>query len=112
MSSRVRVVLDAAKMPGKTTLASASVTVNVPGRAAAVPGALYQGPTGSATLSNPFTTPNGAVNFYMGTPQVVDITVTPSGQPAIPLPNVPVTAAVPTHSTLSSGGRVVNWFLT
>jgi hypothetical protein len=112
MSSRVQVVLDARKIPAKTALASASVAVNVPGKSAAVPGPLYQGPTGPTTLSNPFTTASGAVNFYMGAPQTVDLTVTPSGQPAIAVPSVPVTAAVPTHNTLSSGGRVVNWFLT
>jgi hypothetical protein len=109
--SRYGVVLDIAKTTGK--IASASVAVRVPGTSAPIPGTLFASSTGAASLANPFTAAAGSpIEFWLSAAQLVDVQVTPSGQPAQTLPSVPVSQVVPTHSTMTAfNGKVVNWFL-
>lgn len=108
--SRVEVSLDLNRLPGRAALANATVAVNAPGTGQHIAGPLYQGKTGTATLSNPFTVTNGNVDFYLGYPQLVDLVITPASQPAIAVPSVPVTTPVRQHQTLSLAGKVMGWF--
>ncbi len=70
-------------------LAGASVEVRQPGTSAPVAGPLYAGPTGAATLSNPFRTNSlGAFVFYRAAPETVDLYVTAPGYTALTVSGV------------------------
>lgn len=51
---------------------------------------IYPAQTGSATLSNPYTTPDGNINFYLDAPQRVDLGITPPGASPYVLSDVDV----------------------
>jgi hypothetical protein len=77
-------------------LAGASVEVRQPGTAAKVAGALYAGPTGAATLSNPLTASNlGHFAFYRDTPETVDLFVAVPGYQALTVGGVAVALDAP-----------------
>jgi hypothetical protein len=77
-------------------LAGASVEVRQPGTSAPVAGPLYAGPTGMATLSNPFRTNSlGAFVFYRAAPETVDLYVTAPGYTALTVSGVALTPDAP-----------------
>jgi len=103
--------LDIAKTQGVAAQAGASVAVRVPGTTVALPVTLYAGPSGPATLSNPFTTATGMINFHLGARQQVNVQITLAGGAAQTFSNVRVDASQPMPSPLSANGQVANWFV-
>lgn len=59
--------------------AGASVAVYQPGTTTFVTGPLYADGSSGSTLTNPFTSADGSISFYLASPQRVDIGVTPAG---------------------------------
>ena len=109
--SRWAVSFDIAKTYGKTVIAGATVAVRIRGTTVNIPGPIFADRQGGTTLSNPFTTAPGNIDFYLTAPQVVDILVTPTGQPPQTHMAVQVSTPTPTHQPLrSAGGLVLGWF--
>ena len=77
-------------------LAGASVEVRQPGTTTKVTGALYAGPTGVATLSNPLAASSlGQFAFYRDAPETVDLYVTAPGYQTLTLSGVTVAVDAP-----------------
>src|ERR1700683_4721192 len=108
---RYAAVLDIAKTAGTAALVGASVAARIPGTTGPTPQPLYSGPTGTATLTNPFTTTSGAVEFYLAAPQAVDVQITPAGAPRTTISSVKCATTTPIASAMTANGKVVNWFL-
>ena len=107
--SRAQVQIDQNVLP-KGIMAGASVMVKVAGKNAST-ATIFADQNSTGTLANPYTTPNGAVGFWLASQQAVDVTVTPTvGSPAT-VANQQATAAVAQHQTMTAfGGKVTNWF--
>jgi hypothetical protein len=104
---RYAAVIDPARTQDAAKLAGASVALYLPNTTVPIPG-----PIGPATLSNPFTTSTGAIEFWLAAPQQVDVQVTPFGWTAAEtISGVRCAATTPVPSTLTAfGGQVTIWF--
>jgi hypothetical protein len=60
-------------------LTGASVAIYSPGSTTLIGDTLYTTDSGSTTLSNPFVSVSGIIDFYLNVPQRVDIGITPVG---------------------------------
>jgi hypothetical protein len=106
---RYAAVIDIAKTAGVAKLGGGTVQVNIPNTSVPIPATLYAGP---ATLSNPFTTSTGAVEFWLAAPEQVDVAITPMGQPAQTVSGIKCATTTPVANPITAfGGRVTNWFL-
>jgi hypothetical protein len=65
--------------PDGSVMTGASVRVLADGASVDLPDALFTTDAGSSTLSNPFTSADGRVEFYLDNPQRVQIGITPAG---------------------------------
>jgi hypothetical protein len=109
--ARYEVVFDVAKAASpKSALNGATVSVRIPGTTVNIPDTIFADRNSSATLANPFTCPsNGAINFYLAAPRLVDLVITPAGQPAQTQPAVQVNKVAITSQVLARNGVTVNW---
>jgi hypothetical protein len=107
---RFEVSVDISITQGKGVLAGASVAVLIPGTSVPIPQVLYGDRQSPNTLSNPFTTAPGNIDFFLAAPRLVDIKITPTGQPAQTLASVPVTNPTPVAQPIKMGSSVMNWF--
>lgn len=62
-----------------SVMTGASVRVLADGASVDLPDALFTTDAGSSTLSNPFTSADGRIEFYLDNPQRVQIGITPAG---------------------------------
>jgi hypothetical protein len=69
---------------------------------------VYSDGSSGSLLTNPFTTPDGNVSFYLDTPQRVDIQVAPPGQAGIIIRDIDVEVAPASSITLSFPGTGTN----
>lgn len=105
--ARFQVVIEQGKVPAGS---APSVAVRLPGTTVNVPGTIFAHPISGATLANPFTAAAGSIDFYLQAPQVVDLQVTPPGQPAQTVAQVPVSHLRHNYTPLTAfGGKVMNW---
>jgi Head domain of trimeric autotransporter adhesin len=65
---------------------------------------LYSDGSSGATLSNPFTTPDGNVSFYLAAPQRVDLGVLPPGGQLVIYPDIDVEEAAVSSIVLTFPG--------
>jgi hypothetical protein len=65
--------------PDGSVMTGASVRVLADGASVDLPDPLYTTDAGSSTVSNPFTSTDGRVEFYLDNPQRLQIGITPAG---------------------------------
>lgn len=94
-------------------LSGASVTVYEPNTVTAIAATMYADDSGGGTLANPLTVDaNGAVLFYLATPQRVDLKVEKAGYAPLVVPDVDVAPAAGEAVTLSETQTLANKTLT
>jgi len=87
-----------------TYLAGTSVTILVNGTSTPVGLPLYVDGTTSNLLPNPFITQDGTINFYMDSPQRVDIEIAPPGESPLTIPDIDVQVSALTTVSLVFAG--------
>src|SRR5690348_12762865 len=85
-------------------LAGTVITVLVNGTSNPVTLNIYADGTSGTLLPNPFTSPDGNINFYMDSPQRVDLQLAPPGQSPVTIPDIDIGIAGVTSVTLTFPG--------